>query len=50
MRVENPDPSAVGIKFSDRFAQSYHNQLASFLDGIQIPDDAELDTASGSYE
>lgn len=25
-------------------------QLASFLDGIQIPDDAELDAASGSYE
>ena len=34
VRVTNPDDNAVGRKFSDRFAQSYHNQLAAFIEGV----------------
>lgn len=35
VRVVNPDDNAVGRAFSDRFAQSYHNQLAAFVEGVR---------------
>jgi len=34
VRVTNPEEGATGRAFSDRFAQSYHNQIAAFIDGV----------------
>jgi len=34
VQVRNPNESAVGVSFAERFADSYHSQLAAFVDGV----------------
>jgi len=34
VQVHNPSESAVGVSFAERFADSYHAQLAAFVDGV----------------